>query len=112
MGTRAIVKLKGFDGVALYKHYDGYPEATLQWLKDFNESFVKNRGDDDEYKFAQLIRSSAFDCEKYGLDENRYTGWGVILTPSLLNPNGFICGSEFIYTLYKDGTVKFKQISE
>ena len=112
MGTRAIIKLDGFTGAVLYKHYDGYPDATLQWLKDFNNDFTTNRGDDDEYKFAQLIRSSAFDCQKYGLDNSRYTGWGVVLTSKLLNPDDFIYGSEFIYTLYKDGTVKFKQIYE
>jgi hypothetical protein len=28
MGTRAIIKVEGFNLAALYKHWDGYPEAT------------------------------------------------------------------------------------
>lgn len=101
MATSAIIQLEGYKVAKLYKHWDGHPDSTLQWLEDFNRDFVENRGDDDVYKFAQLIRSSAFDCEKYHLDKSRYTGWGVI---------GFDSGydAKYEYRLMKDGTVKIK----
>jgi hypothetical protein len=102
MATRATIQLEGYNVAKLYKHWDGYPEATLQWLEDFNKDFVENRGDDPEYKFAQLIRSSAFDCEKYGLDESRHTGWGVYAMDSRYN-------GEYQYRLMKDGTVNIIQ---
>jgi len=102
MATRATIQLEGYKVAKLYKHWDGYPEATLQWLKDFNKDFVENRGDDSSYKFAQLIRSSSFDCEKYELDASRYTGWGVVE----LNSE---CGGVYQYRLMKDGTVDVSQ---
>jgi hypothetical protein len=102
MATTAVIQLEGYKVAKLYKHWDGYPQATLQWLEDFNKNFVENRGDDPEYKFAQLIRSSAFDSEKYGLDDSKYTGWGVV---------GFDSGynSEYQYRLMKDGSVVVSQ---
>lgn len=102
MATRATVQLEGYNVCKLYKHWDGYPQATLQWLEDFNKDFVENRGDDTSYKFAQLIRSSAFDSEKYELDPSRHTGWGVVEI-------GTGCGSEYQYRLMKDGTVVVSQ---
>jgi hypothetical protein len=99
MATPATVQLEGYTVAKLYKHFDGYPDGTLKWLEDFNKDFVDNRGDDNEYKFAQLIRSSAFDCEKYELDPSKYTGWGVV--PVVSN-----CGAQYEYRLMKDGSVK------
>jgi len=99
MATPATVQLEGYKVAKLYKHWDGYPDGTLKWLEDFNKDFVENRGDDDEYKFAQLIRSSAFDCEKYHLDPSRHTGWGVL-------PLSSKCGAQYKYRLMKDGSVK------
>lgn len=102
MATTAVIQLEGYTVAKLYKHWDGYPQATLQWLEDFNKNFVETRGDDPNYKFAQLIRSSAFDCEKYNLDESRHTGWGVF---------GFDSGynGEYRYRLMKDGSVVVSQ---
>lgn len=100
MATSATIQLEGYNVAKLYKHYDGQPGSTLQWLEDFNREFVRTRGDDPHYKFAQLIRSSAFDCEKYGLDPSRDTGWGVF-SPSEIS-------GQYQYRLMKDGTVKFK----
>jgi len=97
MGTSCIIKVQENKTAVLYKHWDGYPEATLNWLKDFNETFVKNRGDDSPYKLAQLVRSSLADAEKYGLDASRETGWG-------LYPEGEISGV-YTYILNKDGSV-------
>lgn len=99
MSTTATISIEGFTTAKLYKHWDGYPEATLQWLKDFNRDFVENRGNDLPYKFAQLIRSSAFDSEKYNLDPSRHTGWGVI-------PNATEGIGQYNYRLMADGSVK------
>lgn len=103
MATRATIQLEGYSTAKLYKHYDGYPEATLQWLKDFNEDFFTNRGNDLPYKFAQLLRSSAFDADKYELDGSRHTGWGVY-------PVSTDMGEDYVYTLMKDGTVSVKRL--
>ncbi len=58
----------------VYKHWDGYEYATLPWLEEFNKTFTEARGDDPDYKLAQLLRSSAFDAQKYKLDSSRDTG--------------------------------------
>ena len=100
MATRCTIIIEGIDLVKVYKHHDGYPEATLEWLQSFNEDFTKNRGDDPEYKIAQLLRSSARDSKKYGLDPSEHTGWGVI-------PKESDAGEEFEYVLHKDGRVSF-----
>jgi hypothetical protein len=101
MATSASITLEGFGVAQLYKHWDGSPESTLQWLKDFNQDFVQERGDDPSYKFAQLIRSSAFQCEKWGLDPSQYTGWGV-------EAQGTKLGVSYQYRLMKDGSVMVK----
>lgn len=103
MATRATIKLEGYKVAKLYKHWDGYPEGTLQWLKDFNKEFTEKRGEDLDYKFAQLIRSSAFDCEKYNLDASKQTGWAVIQLDCS-------SGEEYEYKLMKNGTVEFKKV--
>lgn len=98
MGTSAAIFVKGLPGVCVYKHFDGYPEATLPWLTEFNSTFTTNRGDDPSYKFAQLLRSSARDAEKFNLDDSTTTGWGVLVTKD--SP-----GCDFEYHLLRDGTV-------
>tara|TARA_R100001129_G_scaffold85_2_gene127 strand:+ start:845 stop:1147 length:303 start_codon:yes stop_codon:yes gene_type:complete len=100
MATRCTIIVEGIDLVKVYKHHDGYPEATLEWLQSFNEDFAKNRGDDPEYKIAQLLRSSVRDSKRYGLDPRKHTGWGVI-------PRDSDAGEEFEYVLHKDGRVSF-----
>lgn len=99
MGTSAVIRLEGSDAVEVYKHYDGYPESTLPWLEKFNADFVKNRGNDIPYKFAQLLRSSISDAEEFNLDTSKYTGWGV----SKQGEN-YWC---YLYILKKDGTVTY-----
>ena len=103
MATRCTIKVEGIDLVKVYKHWDGHPESTYLWLLSFNEEFTKNRGDDPEYKIAQLLRSSARDSKKFGLDPNEFTGWGVI-------PIDSDAGEIFEYVLHKDGAVSFKLI--
>jgi hypothetical protein len=100
MGTHAVIRVEGLDAVELYKHYDGYPSATLPWLEKFNSEFTKNRGDDASYKFAQLIRSSVYMGSEFDLDESRYTGWGVT------KQDENCC--DYLYVLKKDGTVEIE----
>jgi len=98
MATRCSIIVDGIDTVKVYKHFDGGPGTTLEWLCDFNEDFTKNRGDDAEYKIAQLLRSSARDAKVYGLDSSKHTGWGIL-------PIDNDAGEEFIYFLHADGSV-------
>jgi len=98
MATSAVIELEGNRLIELYKHFDGKPESTLPWLEWFNSEFVKRRGDDNEYKFAQLIRSSAFEVERFKLDPSRHLGWGVYPYNSF--------DANYRYCLMKDGTVK------
>jgi len=103
MATRSVIKVEDFTSVQLYKHWDGYPEATLPWLEEFNKQFAENRGKDPSYKFAQLIRSSVFMKDEFGLDESTETGWGVVGYNDDM-------GQEYEYTLHTDGTVAYKRL--
>lgn len=103
MGTRCVIRVEGFDGVELYKHWDGYPDSTLPWLEKFNQDFAKNRGDDPNYKFAQLLRSSARDAKEFNLDDSKYTGWGVFLKDE-------VGGIEYVYILHADGRVTWEKV--
>ncbi len=98
MSTPAVIRVEGFKAAELYKHCDGYPSATLPWLEKFNQDFSAQRGDDPNYKFAQLLRSSAFDCAEFRLDPGRHTGWGVFPFDTSY--------CSYMYVLKKDGTVK------
>lgn len=101
MATTATIQIESFKTAVLYKHWDGNPESTLKWLEDFNNDFIKNRGNDPEYKFAQLVRSSIRDAKKYGLDDSKYTGWGVF---------GFDqVDCEYRYRLMNNGEVEVKR---
>jgi hypothetical protein len=42
MATRATIKIEGIRFTKIYKHWDGYPEAMLNWLQDFNLDFKIN----------------------------------------------------------------------
>lgn len=101
MATRCTIKIEGVDFAKVYKHWDGYPEATLNWLTEFNKDFTSKRGDDSTYKFAQLLRDGMKNCSKFDLDPSQYTGWGVVS----FEDN---CREEFEYTLHKDGSVTYE----
>ena len=101
MSTSAVIKVEGINFAKVYKHWDGYPSATLLWLTDFNARFTNARGDDAEYKFAQLLRNSVKDGTKYNLDDSEVTGWGVTSYKENVG--------EFEYILHTDGTVTYKE---
>ena len=99
MATRAEIIVEGVDFAKVYKHYDGYPEGTLPWLRKFHTEFINIRGEDPEYEFAQLLRSSWRDAEEFGLDDSKTTGWGVI-------PFNANCGAEYRYVLKGNGDIE------
>tara|TARA_R100000655_G_scaffold101532_1_gene146767 strand:+ start:261 stop:623 length:363 start_codon:yes stop_codon:yes gene_type:complete len=107
MSTNAIIRIEGIDFAQVYKHWDGYPQATLPWLKAFNEKFASERGSDPEYKLAQLLRSSAFEAKTFNLDDSKLTGWG--LSP-FQDPEK--CGAVFVYTLEDNGGVIVHDVYE
>lgn len=103
MSTRALIKFEDNDSnskIVIYKHYDGYPSATYNWLLDFNSKFAKERGSDPAYKVAQLLRSSIADAKEYRLNESKFTGWGIYADVKPIN-----AGQEWEYLLKIDGSV-------
>jgi len=103
MSTRSTIKIENFTLCKIYKHWDGQPEFMLSWLTAFNKEFAQQRGDDPQYKIASLLRSSAFDSEKYSLHNSRFTGYGLI-------PFDADFDQEFEYTLHKNGTVSYLEL--
>lgn len=98
MSTRCQIKLKNPDEdckIFIYKHSDGMPERVLPVLVPFVLKFFANRGYDDSYLLAQIVRHFAVHeykegqaakarGEKYGVPDEgnsfpytEYTGWGL-----------------------------------
>ena len=102
MATRCVIKIEGVEYAKIYKHWDGYPNAMLEWLNQFNNNFNMKRGYDPEYKFAQCLRFAQREGDRFNLDMSEYTGWGVI-------PFDDDCGAEYEYTL-TDKKVKLKTL--
>lgn len=101
MSTPAIISIEGFPNFYLYKHWDGDPDSTLKWLEYFNKYFISNRGTnkmENEYKAAQLVRSSSYLGNEFGLDPSSCTGWGIITTDNWY--------ADYHYILKLDGTVE------
>ena len=103
MATPCVIRIEGNTFVELYKHWDGMPSSTLPWLEDFNAEASNALKDDTTYKFAALVRSSIRDAEKYGLDDSKFTGWGIY-------PPDKVAAAEYIYTLKKDGSVTWEKV--
>lgn len=101
MSTRAVIGIEGNQYAMVYKHSDGYPSGTLPWLLDFNADFTKVRGDDPDYKMAQLVRSTVTMAEDYDLQNDDYLGWGIV---SYENPIGDVW-INYWYQLNGDGSV-------
>jgi len=108
MATRATIKIEGVKFAKIYKHYDGYPEGMTEWLTAFNSEFVKSRGEDSAYKFAELLRHSTrwFPIKRKNYkdeEEFDYLGWGVVEYSGK-------CGAEYEYMLKNDGSVTVKKL--
>jgi hypothetical protein len=103
MATRCTITIEGQNSVKVYKHHDGYPSATLEWLEDFNKEFTAERAHDPSYKLAALLRSSILDAEKYDLGTSRFTGWGIV-------PINDDCDEEWEYHLYSNGRVSCHEV--
>lgn len=100
MSTPAIISIEKFPNFYLYKHWDGDPEETLGWLEYFNNRFIMNRGSserENQYKAAQLVRSSVFEWSTFNLDPSQSTGWGIVT-----DDNWY---AKYHYILKLDGTV-------
>jgi len=102
MATRSYIKISDLQGLKLYKHYDGDPKSTLPWLKSFNTKWAETGREDNNYKFAQLVRSSVIDAEEFNLDTSTETGWGI---EYMENKYAYGC---YLYTLHADGSVEYK----
>ena len=100
MCTSAIVRVEGIKFCELYCHYDGYPSNMIPFLEKFNKGFTEKRGDDPEYKIAQLIRHTAVDG-RIDLDDVDCLGFGIVKPGE--------CGSDYVYTLKKDGSVTYRK---
>jgi hypothetical protein len=101
MSTNAIILIEGMDYAAIYKHWDGDPDATLPWLESFNRRFLEGRGyHDPEYKAAQLLRDSQRSAAHFSLDPSEHTGWGLRPYPAA----GSFLG--YCYWLRADGDVR------
>ena len=50
----------GFTPIHVYKHGDGYPAGVLPVLRPLVEHFNTERGRDDAYLLAQILRAFAF----------------------------------------------------
>jgi len=96
MATRCTIKIEGVNYAKIYKHWDGYPDHMIPWLKEFNDDFNINRGPDSDYKFAQCLRFAQKKTSEFNLDASQYTGWGVI-------PFDGECGAEYEYILTSEG---------
>ena len=103
MATRATILIEGVNFAKVYVHWDGYPSHQLPWLKAFNKEFTNQRGEDPEYKFAQLLRHTVKMADEYTLDDSEFTGWGVVG----YNDN---CGAEYEYVLRARGRVTHKEL--
>lgn len=106
--TSAIINVDG-SNQSIYKHCDGYPSNLLPWLKQFNERFAKERGNDPEYKLASLLihatKEGLNEESPYAMDINdRFTGWGIYGKNEM--------ETDHIYTLHADGTVTHEKAGE
>ncbi len=109
MATRCIIQVEGLPNIILYKHFDGYPSATLPWLQKFNREYRRNQPD---YKFAQLVRSSVTLASEFDLDTSTETGWGICHVDRLRSHTTPIMGEEFAYKLLEDGDVTYNAICD
>lgn len=98
MSTNAVIQVEGNDCI-VYKHWDGYPSATLPFLREFHKRFLKNRGYDPTYETAQLLRATMTMGPDFELDPSEFTGWGVYA--------GTVEDTDvpYAYVLHSDGSV-------
>lgn len=98
MRTSAVIEVEGVEFAMIYKHWDGQPEATLALLETFNRKFTKDRGNDGEYKIAQLLRETIRSGKRFGYDMSETTGWGIV-------PFEKDSWADYRYVLNGDGSV-------
>lgn len=113
MGTRCLIRFNDSEnetGTMIYKHWDGYPSATVPWLVEKIKDFTEKRSNSDySYFVAYLLKSISKDSEKFGLDDSLYTGWGFFKDDGLGKNNKLKdkYGVDYVYSIdLKDGIVK------
>lgn len=97
MSTHARIDVEGSE-VCIYKHCDGYPEATLDPLKQFVKDFFTGRGDDPPYFIAQFLMKVAGHEEPYSKPDY-FIGWGV-------HPRCADVGEDYRYTVKRTGAIE------
>lgn len=100
MDNPTVVRVYGVKGIELFIQRAVSQDLVKEWLEEFNMDFNINRGDDPEYKFAQLGRSSVLKAEKFNLDTDDVHGWEVRM-PDLKDTDYY----DYLYILHSDGTV-------
>lgn len=77
MSEPALIYVEGCHTACIYIHHDGNPSHMLPWLIEFNKIFSEQRGDDADYKIAQILRFADRNRVQYNLDSSLVTGWGI-----------------------------------
>lgn len=96
----AVVRVQGLPQVELFVHRVISVDLFEEWLREFNEAFCNERGFDPQYKFAQLLRSSVFDADKFAIDTNCIYGWEVLPQCNIEDSS-----HDYLYILNNDGTI-------
>lgn len=79
MSTRSVIRFKNDEvGTMIYKHWDGYPSATIPWLCTKIKEFTEVRKNDYSYFFAYVLKNIFNDAKEFGLDDSKFTGWGLL----------------------------------
>ena len=98
MATRSIIQFTNDgDTIAVYKHWDGYPESTVPLIQEFCK-WNGGRNGDLSYtvaNFCYWFKSNRDNPSLDGDNDNHHTGLGVLSTGDV-NPN---IGEEFVYTV-------------
>ena len=107
MSTRSLITFKNEEGVIqIYKHWDGYPETTIEEL----QSFLKwngHRNDDLSYTVANYCHwyKSRYakpqeDITKIDTNDHAHTGIGIQPTPIMSGKKAYEeMNAEYFYVV-------------
>ena len=103
---RAVeIFIEGISYAKIYKHNNEFytPERMREKLEAFNQEFTEERGEEADYKFAQLIKQSNTIFKEDLKVEEKFEGWGVLQYEEF-------CNSSHRYILHLDGTVSYENL--
>lgn len=106
MSTRSIIQFTNDgDTIAVYKHWDGYPESTVPLLQEFCK-WNGGRNGDLSYTVANFCYWFKSNRDSKGLDgddDNHHTGLGVLTT----GDEKANIGEEYVYVVdFVKGTIE------